>query len=365
MTDTPAAPAVDIDLDALAANYRFVRAAVAPAECAGVVKCDGYGLGAVETARTLVGEGCRSLFVTYPVEATTLRAALGPGAAIHVFNGIDPSSAGPLRDAGSVPVLNTLEQARLWKQVAPASAATLHVDTGMNRLGLPLAEVAEVARLSLRIETVMSHLASPAPVESPQSERQRLHFEEAAAAFPDARRSLSASGGAMMPRRFHYDLVRPGIALYGASPFDAPDPRLRPVARLTAPVVQLREINAGETVGYGATFAATKRMRLATVALGYGDGLPRAAGSRGSAFLGGALRPILGRVSMDLIVLDVSGAGAIAIGDRAEFFGPNHPAEQAAAAAGTMAYELFTGLGRRVARRYWRGGRLLAEDRVR
>ncbi len=362
MTEPSPVPVVDIDLDALAANYRFIQGAVAPAECAAVVKCDGYGLGALPLARSLADEGCRRFFATYAGEGAALRAVLGAGCAIYVFNGVEPATAQEVRDAGFIPVLNSLAQARLWKLTAPTAPAALHIDTGMNRLGLPAAEAQEAARLGLVFETVMSHLASPSPEGNPANERQRAAFEHAAALFPGARRSLSASGGALMAKRFHYDLVRPGIALYGASPFDAPDARLKPVARLTAPVIQMRDIRAGDTVGYGATFTAAAPMRLATVALGYGDGFPRAASNRGAALLGGGLCPIVGRVSMDLIVLDATAAPRdISVGDRAEFFGPRLPVEQAAEGAGTLAYELFTGLGRRIIRRYWRNGRMTGE----
>jgi alanine racemase len=198
----------------------------------------------------------------------------------------------------------------------------------------------------------MSHLACASEPGHPMNEIQRGAFETAASRFPNAKRSLSASGGALMDARFHYDLVRPGVALYGASPFDVRVEGLLPVARLTAPIVQIRDLAAGETIGYGATFAAPRAMRTATVALGYGDGFLRAAGNRGAAIVRGALCPILGRVSMDLTVLDASAAHGAAAGDRAEFFGPARAIEKAAADAGTLAYELLTDLGRRVTRVY-------------
>ncbi|MEQ1931045.1 MAG: alanine racemase [Parvularculaceae bacterium] len=361
MTASSPAPMVDVDLDAVCANYRFLKASVAPAECAAVVKCDGYGLGAVQIARALANEGCGAFFVTYAEEGAALRQA-GVAGPIYVFNGPDAASLALFRDAGLTPVLNSLDQARLWLNAAPGAGAALHVDTGMNRLGAPAAEVRALASLQgLRIDLVMSHLACPSLADESKNERQRAAFEEEAAFFPGARRSLAASGGALMDPRYHYDLVRPGLALYGASPFDRPDTRLKTVASLAAPVLQIREAPPGETVGYGATFSVTRPSRLATVALGYGDGYPRAASNRARAFLGGALCPIAGRVSMDLSVLDVTDAPlTIHVGDLAEFFGARLPVEDAAAAAGTLAYELLTSLGPRVARRYWRHGRPLS-----
>ncbi|HXI87992.1 MAG TPA: alanine racemase C-terminal domain-containing protein, partial [Parvularculaceae bacterium] len=247
--------------------------------------------------------------------------------------------------------------AQAWSAQRRSEPAALHIDTGMNRLGAPISEIGAIKALSVNFDLVMSHLACASEPDHPMNARQRALFEEVARAFPNARRSLSASGGALMADAYHYDLVRPGIALYGASPFDdGPDPRLRPVARLTAPVVQLRRVATGETAGYGATRRFEKDALLATVALGYGDGLPRNASNRGAAYLGGAVCPIAGRVSMDLTILDASNAPRpIEIGDRAEFFGPAFAIEDAARHAGVSVYELLTGLGARLDRRYLSG----------
>ena len=346
MLDLTRLPTVDVDEDALVANYRFLKALVAPAECAAVVKCGAYGLGDM-AARALAEAGCSTFFVTYPGEAT-IRPLVGDSR-IYVFNGPDASTLDLFRDLKLTPVLNGLEQAQLWAQSEPGAPAALHFDTGMNRLGARPEDAAAIAALKgLNIELVMSHLACPSPQPTPMNERQRAAFEDVARHFPKARKSLSASGGALMDERYHYDLVRPGIALYGASPFDVPDPRLSAVVRRTAPVLQMRQARPGDSVGYGAAYCVSRPSLLATVALGYGDGYPRSGGNRGVALLGGALCPIVGRVSMDLIVLDATDAPEkISVGDRAEFFGPNLPIEQAAAAAGTIAYELLTSLGGR------------------
>jgi alanine racemase len=349
-------PNVDIDLDALCANFRMLAALAPESEIAGVVKCDAYSLGAREIARALAErEACRTFFVTYAEEGIAVREALAGAARdalIYVFNGPFEDNVSTFAVHGLTPIINTLAQAQLWSRASKGAPAAVHIDTGINRLGAPLGDIETIAALRLNVDLVMSHLAcSSGP--DPMNERQRLAFEKAAALFPGAKRSLSASGGALLGTPYHYDLVRPGAALYGVSPSDRPDARIRPVATLTAPVLQIRRVAAGESAGYGATKRFEQPATLATVGLGYGDGFPRAASNRGSAFVGGALCPIAGRVSMDLIILDVTNAAqTVEIGDRAEFFGPRLAIEDAAAACGAIGYELLTGLGARVGRRY-------------
>ncbi len=370
-------PRLDIDLAAVAANYRRLASATPGAEAAAVVKCDAYGMGSAAVARTLIAEvNCRTFFVAYSEEGAALRKAIGDGPEIFVFNGPFSDTVDVCRDHRLTPVLNSLEQAQLWAGASPDAPAALHIDTGMNRLGLPAAEIVEARALDgLAIIVVMSHLACASDATDAKNERQRRDFEEAASLFPKARRSLSSSGGALFGARYGFDMVRLGAALYGVNPHDAVVAGIAPVATLTAPVIQLRDIRTGETVGYGATFAARRPMRLATVSLGYGDGFPRAGSGRARAYLGGALCPVVGRVSMDLIVLDVTDAAEpLAVGDRAEFFGANLPIDDQAARCGTIGYELLTGvgglsrprdggLGVRVERRYLIDGRM-AEGEV-
>lgn len=355
-------PWVDIDLNALCANYALLRDAAPKAETAAVVKCDAYGLGAETVARTLAErEGCGVFFVAYPQEGATLRAALKsikPAPTIYVFNGPLPGTLPLFETAGLTPILNSLDQAQAWAERQPGAPAALHADTGMNRLGAAPEDLETVSLLNgLNITLIMSHLACASEPLDPKNERQRAMFETAAAAFPNARRSLAASGGALMGEAYHYDLIRPGIALYGASPFEEDEPRLKPVAALKAPIIQVRRAAAGESVGYGATQALEKPSLLATAALGYGDGFPRS-GSGGEnegalAFVNGGRAPVIGRVSMDLIVLDVTNLPHnTGPGDVAEFFGPNLSIHETAAACKTISYELLTGLGGRVDRRY-------------
>ncbi len=341
-------PRLEIDLAAVVANYRRVASAAPAAEAAAVVKCDAYGLGAAPVARALIAEtNCQTFFVAYSEEGVALRAAIGPDPEIFVFNGPFAETVSAFRDYRLTPILNSLAQAQLWAASAPQSPAALHADTGMNRLGMSPADVAALRTIDgLNIAVVMSHLACASDATSALNERQRRDFEDCASHFPSARRSLSASGGALIGAQYCFDLVRIGAALYGVNPLDDAVEGLRAVATLTAPVIQLREIESGETVGYGATFTAKRRTRLAAVALGYGDGFPRSGSNRACAVVGGALCPVVGRVSMDLIVLDVTDAPVSPeIGDRAEFFGENLLIDEQAARCGTIGYELLTGVG--------------------
>ena len=333
-----AGPWVEIDLSAVCANYAMIRRHAPRAETAAVVKCDGYGLGASAIAHSLATlENCRSFFVAYPEEGVVLRSALkdiSPAPTIYVFNGPLPETMALFERARLTPVLNSLEQASKWASRKPGASAVLHIDTGMNRLGAPATELSEIAALSaLQIDMVMSHLACSSDPKSRKNTAQRLEFEKLASLFPGTRRSLSASGGALMDPAYHFDLLRIGVALYGASPFDDDDDRLAPVAALKAPVVQVRHASPGETVGYGATHQVDREARFATVALGYGDGFPRSGSSRGFALVHGERVRIAGRISMDLISLDITDVQSpVKSGDIIEFFGPNLPIHDAAAA---------------------------------
>lgn len=354
-------PRLDIDLSALCANYRRLAGAVPKATAAAVVKCDAYGLGAEAVGRALHRhENCRTFFVAYSEEGAALRTALGPDAEIFVFNGPFPEFLKTYRDFALTPVLNSQGQAALWAREMPGAPAALHVDTGLHRLGVAPADLGAIKAIDdLNIALVMSHLACASDGAHPMNERQRAAFAPIAGEFANARRSLASSGGALIGEEFGLDMVRLGVGLYGVSPFDDRSVAFAPVATLTAPVIAVHSMKAGETVGYGATFAATRDSALATVALGYGDGYPRAGSNRGSAFLAGARCPVVGRVSMDLIVLDATDAPERPkIGDRAEFFGITISIDAAAEACGTIGYELLTGIGGLARRRTGLGGRV-------
>lgn len=352
-----------LDLDALASNHAVLRAAAGGAEVAPAVKADGYGLGAALVAGRLWDEGARRFYVARLSEGLALRRALGDRAAtIYLLDGVTPGSAPAIEAAGLTPVLNSLPQVEAWNSHARGRTldAALHIDTGMNRLGLRPEEAVVLTGAMDRLKhvdigLVISHLACASEPDHPLNARQLARFVEAAAMFPNARRSLANSGGIFLGGDYLFDQVRPGISLYGGGPLDAPDARLKAVATLEAPILQTRVVPRGESIGYGATFTAPETTRVAILAVGYADGVPRAAHPRGAVWFDGARRPMLGRVSMDLIAVDVTDCDAARPGAMMQVIGPDLPVDEAAAAAGTTAYELLTRIAPR-ARRVVQGG---------
>jgi len=346
-----------VDLSAICANWRHFADRAGDGEAAAVVKADGYGVGAREAAAALVIEGARTFFVATLEEALDLRAALGDAHVIYVLNGPSTANVGSFAPARLFPVLNSLEQIGLWKASGHGVAAAVHIDTGMNRLGVPLGEAGAAREALARCDVplVMSHLACASDPAHALNAQQLARFTEAAALFPGARKSLAATAGVHCGPQFRFGLVRPGIGLYGDTGLDDDGPNLAVVATLDAPILQLRDVAAGDTIGYGASFTAPHSMRTATIALGYADGYLRSASGRGYGVLAGARCPILGRVSMDLITLDVTAAGGAAeVGARVEMLGANVPLRDVAVAAGTATYEVLTNLAG-VARRHLRG----------
>lgn len=357
MTD-PSDSRLTIDLDALSANYHVLRAAASGADVAPAVKADAYGVGAALVADRLWDEGARSFYTARLSEGLALRQSLGDrDATIHVLDGVTPGSADALVAARLTPVLNSLPQIEAWNSQARSGrlAASLHIDTGMNRLGLRLEEVrvllAAMDRLKhVEVTQVISHLACANEPDHPLNARQLERFHEAAALFPQARRSLANSAGVFLGEAYAFDQVRPGISLYGGGPRDRPDPRIRAVVTLEAPILQTRNVPRGESIGYGATFTATDNTRVAILAAGYADGIPRAAHPRGAVWFDGQRRPMLGRVSMDLIAVDITDCDAARPGAMMQIIGPDLPVDDAAAAAGTTAYELLTRIAPRAHR---------------
>lgn len=360
MTDLQAAR-LTIDLDALAANYRVLEREAAGAEVAPVVKADGYGLGAGPLSRRLWAEGARTFFVARLAEGEALRRELGGErpARIHVLDGFTPGAGPRLAAAALEPALCSLPQVSAAAAWAAASgrplACALHVDTGMNRQGLTPAEARSLAQSrdgvkGLDVSLLMSHLGSAAEPADPRNEEQLARFNAARAAFPEARASLAASAGVFLDPAYRFDLVRPGVSLYGGGPNERPDPRLKAVARLTAPILDIRQIEAGGVVGYGSSVRVDTPRRVAVVAAGYADGVIRAAKGGGYAWLAGARRPLL-VVNMDLLVVDIGEAEA-AIGEPVELVGPNVLLDDLAAAAGTVAHEILVRLSRRAERVY-------------
>jgi alanine racemase len=342
-----------INLDALARNYAFLRD-TAGVEAAPAVKADGYGLGADRVALRLRNEGAKTFYVARLIEGEALRATLGPAPTIQVLDGAAPGSAERLITADLTPVLNSLEQASRWRAEGGGRPATLHVDTGMNRLGVTPTEAETLAGWGA-VSLVISHLACSGQPDHPLNARQLAVFRQAAALFPQARASLAASGGILLGPDFAFDQVRPGVSLFGGGPREAPDDRIAAVATLEAPILQVRDVPAGESVGYGAAYIAGRDTRVAILAAGYADGVLRSSHPRGAVWFDGARRPILGRISMDLMAIDVSGCTAAREGALVEILGPNLLVDDAAAAAGTTAYELLTRLSPRAERRYLGG----------
>jgi alanine racemase len=357
-----------VRLKAIAANYRTYRRLAGPTAVAAVVKADAYGLGAARVAPALAGAGCDSFFVARLEEGIALRKHLAR-ARIFVLDGASPDAVPALIGHRLTPVLNSLSEIAAWSAAAGvgqhALDAVIHVDTGMNRLGLPGDELAVLSaekakRLcGINLVLVMSHLACSDDPANPLNAEQLSRFRQALAMLPPAPASLAASHGAMLGMEYHFDLVRPGIALYGANPQvreggaggTAPN-LMQTAAVLTARVLQVRRIDLGESVGYGATFRAKRPTMLATVALGYADGFPRTLSSKGVAVLGGARVPVVGRISMDMTILDVTDlAEAPHVGDEAELLGDRITLGEVAAMAGTNEYEILTRL-RRVPRVY-------------
>ena len=347
---TAAEARLTIDLDAVVANYATLRAAAAGAETAAGVKADGYGLGAAPVARRLFAEGCRTFFVARLSEAEALRRALPhPEAVIRVLDGASPGQHGRFADARLTPVLATAAQVEAWR-AAGAGPVSLHVDSGMHRLGLSPDEAAALAG-KVEVELVMSHLGSAAEPDNPRNRAQLARFREARALFPDARASLAASAGVYLGPDYRFEMVRPGISLFGGGPFERPDPAFRTVVTLEAPVLQVRDLAAGDQVGYGAMFTAPRAMRVAVVGGGYADGVLRTAHARGAAWLDGGRAPFL-VVTMDMIVIDIEACPNVRPGDRAELLGPHAQLDDLAAAAGSVAHEVLTRISPRAERVY-------------
>ncbi|HEX8469549.1 MAG TPA: alanine racemase [Brevundimonas sp.] len=337
-----------IDLNALARNYHTLEA-VSGLPVHPVVKADGYGLGAAAVAGRLMVEGARTFFVARGSEGVALRQALGPEPVIYILDGCHGDQAAMLKAADLRPVINHGQQQAAWT-AAGGGACGLQIDTGMNRLGFRPEDAPEPFEgLSL----VMTHLACADEPAEPMNRHQRDAFTAASLKYPGVTRSFANSSGCFLGDDFRFDVVRPGICLYGGGPEGKPDSRIAPVATLTAEVLQTRDVPAGESVGYSRGFIADRPVRIATCATGYADGLIRATGTSGSGqvWISGQMRPILGRVSMDVLAVDITGLDVVA-GDDVELFGANRLVDHAAAAAGTISYEMLTSVMPRVSRTY-------------
>lgn len=334
-----------------------MRERAEPAECAAVVKANAYGTGSARVVPALAAAGCGTFFVALPEEGAEVRAA-APEAAIYVLDGFLPGLGDSYRRYALRPVLGSPEEIAEFARWRSGERSALHVDTGMNRLGLRMEELTALSRDDLeRAGTglLMSHLACADEPEHALNERQRERFASMRERFPDLPASFANSAGVFLGDSYLHDLARPGIALYGGA--SHPDARMEPVVTAEALIVQVREARRGETVGYGAAETLTRDSRIAIAAAGYADGYLRAEGIRdghdgGEVSVAGARTPLLGRVSMDLIAIDVTDLPNVERGGRVELFGPEMLIDDVAERGGTIAYELLTGLSRRAERVY-------------
>ena len=348
------APILTIDLDAIARNWAALDALSGPAETGAAVKADAYGCGLVPVGAALWRAGCRRFFVATLDEGIALRAAL-PKAEIHVLNGIWGEGAAVARAHGLIPCLNAPHQVTAWREAGGGPCA-LQVDSGMARLGVQPGDIApliERERETLAECTlIMSHMACADTPGHPQNAAQRAAFGDLLhllrPALPHARASLAATGGTLLGADYQYDLVRCGIGLYGGMPFaDA-----EPVVTLTSPIIQIRGVPTGASVGYGAGWTATRPSRIATLPLGYADGFHRALSNGTSVYIGGRPAPLAGRVSMDLLTVDVTDHPDTTENTPVEIIGPHRGIDALATDAGTIGYEMLTALGTRYERRY-------------
>ena len=358
-----------IHLNAIADNYRLICTET-KAEVAACAKADGYGLGLVQVAPALATAGCKTFFVATVEEGGLLRSVL-PDTTIYVLNGLFSGSETIFASENLRPCLSSLAEVQEWSAYCAAEgarAAALHGDTGIHRLGFALDDAETVAQLATRFKVtlLMSHLACADDPSSPLNNIQQDRFEKLRGFFPNVPASLANTSGIYLAPNFHYDLVRPGIGLYGGNPYgtalDADgNPHFKPVVTVAARIMQVSHIEPGESVGYGATFVAKRPTRVATLAAGYADGYFRRLGTPGgegtSVHINGQAAPVIGRVSMDMISVDVTDLPEEAVkrGEFAELIGPDLSAGELGRAAGTFGYEVLTRLGYRYKRTYTSG----------
>jgi alanine racemase len=356
---------LEIDLDAVAANWKMLAERWAPgARCAAVVKADAYGLGMEEVAPRLARAGCKTFFVATLQEALALRGLL-PRAQIAVLNGLVTGAPADFAKGHLLPVLNDLGQVRQWHDYAQRRGgvpAMVHIDTGLTRLGLPQDEIEALAEepallTGFKVSLILSHLACAGEPAHPMNLEQLNRFRAALRLLPPAPASLAASSGIFLGGDFHFDMVRAGAALYGVNPLPGRPNPMKQVLHLKAKILQVRDVDRGEAVGYGAAHRMDRPGRIAIVALGYADGWLRSSSHRGTARIAGKPAPVIGRISMDLLTLDVTGIDPRAVqpGLYADLLDERYGVDDAAFAADTIGYEILTALGRRCLRVY-RGG---------
>ena len=358
---TPHSALLTIDLGALASNYRLLARKAGKAECGAAIKGDAYGIGVTQASKTLWAAGCRTFFVARPAEGEELRAIL-PRAVIYVLDGLHAGAAKYYLKHDLRPALASLAEVREWAKEGRSRPCALHVDTGINRLGLPVDDLVQLSQESavnykLNMALLMSHLACSDKANHPMNRQQLARFQKLRTHYPQLTTSLANSSGIFLGKDYAFDLVRPGIALYGGNPLPGKPNPIKPVAQLDLRVLQVRDVKKGDTVGYSATWKAQRDSRIAILGAGYRDGIPRKLSSTkptgpAQVWLAGGRCPIVGRVSMDMTCIDVTDRPRVRPGMYAEVFGKHIPVDEAAATASTISYELLTHLGSRYARQY-------------
>lgn len=352
-----------IDLNALRNNYRLLRGKLGAASCGAAVKADAYGLGALRIAQTLVQEGCRHLFVAHLEEALALRPHIPASVQIYVMHGAPVGYEAELIEHDVIPVLNSSEQIAAWRRLAQqrqmALPAIIQLDTGMSRMGLSSKEVqswlADPDFLSgIDLQCLMSHLACAEDQSHPMNRQQLALFQQMRAHFPTCAASLANSSGIFLGPDFHFDLARPGAALYGVAPVAGQSNPMQALVHLQGKIIQVRDIPSGSGVGYSLSWRAAVPTKIATVAVGYADGWLRSLSNRGVAHIAGIAVPMVGNVSMDTITLDVSQVADqhLFAGGLVDLISAENTVDQVAARAGTIGYEILTSLGLRYQRHY-------------
>ncbi len=355
---------LSIDLAALASNWRTLKSQLGSTNCAATLKADAYGIGASRAVVKLVRAGCRDFFVASNDEGIALRRVLtetGLDSHIHILSG--PMIPQAMVEHGLTPVLNSLSDIKMWQDTAPEIAADIHVDTGMSRLGMPPRELQILTNnraliKDLNISYVISHLACAEDRKTDMNDQQLQSFKRALKLFPNCKASLANSAGIFLGSEYHFDLVRPGGALYGVNPTPGKPNPMSQVIKLQAKIIQVRDVDTHQSVGYGATHRIKRKGRIATLGVGYADGYLRSISGRGFGYLGDIRVPLVGRVSMDLITFDVSDVpeNIAHPGALIDLIGPHNPIDDVAEAASTIGYEILTSLGPRYHRVYEDGG---------
>ncbi|TNE39652.1 MAG: alanine racemase [Alphaproteobacteria bacterium] len=364
-------PTVTFDLSALVHNWQAVRSFAGGAETGAVVKADAYGCGAGPVGRVLIQAGCRTFFVANPAEGAALRPHVGD-AAIYIFAGLSATTLTTYAQADLRPILNSPAELELWKAKGGALAPIgLFIDTGMTRLGFSAEEVrvlagSNTALAGLGPMMVMSHLACADNFSDPKNEQQLNLFSELSSLLPAHSRSLANSDGILLGAPYHFDLVRPGLALYGGSDALTAQLGLEPVAYLHAPILQVHEAPKNTCIGYGATYKVARDSRIAVVGLGYADGFRRGMSNAGIGWLAGREVPVAGRVSMDLTTFDVTDVAPekAQAGDWIELLGSHLSVDRVGKLGGTLGYEVLTSLGARYTKRYVIDGNLVSGDEL-